>query len=325
MRQKTLGKTGLDVSIVGLGTAFLGMRTIHATHVPYDDLIRDIDEELGFQTVVAALETGCTLVDTAALYGGGRSEEIIGHVLRTRPDLAANCLVTTKVGRLVSGYDYSYDAVVRGVEASLNRLGMEKLEIVYIHDAMGVPMEDVLGAERALGALRHLQDQGLVGHIGTAADDPRTNADYIETGEFAVAVVPRAWSLLNQYAARRILPAAAKHKVGLVIATSIERGLLATGPQPDAVYYDRHYSAACQAHAGKIQALCREHNVPLLAAALQWVTRHPQVATTIPGARFPEEAVANARAAEVPIPDSFWTALAPLVQHWDDCTNFSSD
>ena len=115
MRQKPLGRTGLPVSVVGLGTAFLGMRTIYETHVPYDDLIRDIDEELGFQTVVAALEAGCTLVDTAALYGGGRSEAIIGNVLRARPDLAANCLVTTKVGRSVGGYDYGYDAVLRGV------------------------------------------------------------------------------------------------------------------------------------------------------------------------------------------------------------------
>ena len=80
MRQKALGKTGLDVSIVGLGTAFLGMRDIHATHVPYEDLIRDIDEELGFQTVVAALEAGCTLVDTAALYGGGLVALLYGGI-----------------------------------------------------------------------------------------------------------------------------------------------------------------------------------------------------------------------------------------------------
>ena len=265
------------MSIVGLGTAFLGMSRIHAPHVPYEDLIRDIDEELGFATVVAALEAGCTLIDTAALYGGGQSEAIIGKVLRGRPDLAANCTVTTKVGRSVNGYDYSFDAVVRGVENSLERLGLEQLQIVYIHDAIGVPMSDVLGKNRALGALRHLQEQGLVGYVGTAADAPDVNAAYIETGEFDVAVVPRAWSLLNQYAERRIFPAAIEHNVGLVIATSIERGLLATGPQPDAVYYDRHYSAACQAHAGKIQEICQGHNVPLLAAALQWVTRHPQV------------------------------------------------
>ena len=324
MKTKTLGRTGLDVSIVGLGTAFLGMRGIQAGNVPYEDLIRDIDEELGFATVVAALEAGCTLVDTAALYGGGQSEAIIGKVLRARPDLAANCTVTTKVGRSIDGYDYSFDAVVRGVEASLERLGLERLQIVYIHDAIGVPMDDVLGEDRALGALRHLQSQGLVGYIGTAADDPDTNAAYIETGEFDVAVVPRAWSLLNRYAERRIFPAAIKHDVGLVIATSIERGLLATGPQPGAVYYDRHYSAACQAHAGTIQSLCQEYSIPLLAAALQWVTRHPQVATTVPGARFPDEAIQNAEAAEFPIPEHFWAALAPLIQHWDDCSDFPS-
>ena len=85
MRTKTLGRTGLVVSIVGLGTAFLGMSRIHATHVPYEDLIRDIDEELGCATVIAALEAGSTLIDTATLYGGGQSESIIGKVLRARP------------------------------------------------------------------------------------------------------------------------------------------------------------------------------------------------------------------------------------------------
>ncbi len=168
------------------------------------------------------------------------------------------------------------------------------------------------------------KNRGLSATSGRRPTTRTTNAAYIETGEFDVAVAPRAWSLLNRYAERRIFPAAIKHNVGLVIATSIERGLLATGPQPDAVYYDRHYSAACQAHAGTIQAFCQEYDIPLLAAALQWVTRHPQVATTVPGARFPDEANQNAQAAEFPIPEHFWTALAPLIQHWDDCSDFPS-
>jgi D-threo-aldose 1-dehydrogenase len=321
MRSKILGRTGIELSIIGLGTAFLGIPALNQNAVDYADLVANLDDDLGVQTVISALEVGCTLIDTAALYGGGRSEVIIGRALAAHPDLAVNCTVTTKVGRTVDGYDYGYDGVMRSIEASQNRLGLDRFAVVYVHDAMGVPMEEVMGKGGALSALRRLQDEGVVGYVGTAADDPRTNAPYIETGEFDAAVVPRAWSLLNQYAARRILPAAERHNVGLVIATPIERGLLATGPLPDAYYYDRAYSPACQAHAGKLQALCRAHGLPLLAVALQWCVRHPQIAATIPGARFPAEAVANAGAATVEIPDAFWQELEPLLVHWDDCVN----
>ncbi len=318
MRTKTLGRTGLELSIVGLGTAFLGMPRLDASAGSYEALVTTLDEELGVQTVLAAVEAGCTLIDTAALYGGGRSEEIIARALALRPDLAAQVTVTTKVGRTLEGNDYSYDAVLHSVDASLRRLQMDRIPVVYIHDAMGVDPALVLGKDRALGALRRLQQEGVIGYIGTAADDPRTNALYIETGEFDAAVVPRGWSLINRHAEERILPAAVRHNVGLVIATSLERGLLATGPQPGVTYFDRTYSPACQAHVGKIQELCRRYDVPLLAAALQWVTRHPQMTTTIPGARFPQEAIANAQAAQVPIPDEFWQELAPLVVHWED-------
>lgn len=322
MRAKTLGRTGLEVSIVGLGTAFLGMSELNTASASYEELVTHLDEELGIRTVHAALEAGCTLIDTAALYGGGRSEAIIGQALRARPDLAAGCTVTTKVGRTLQGYDYSYDGVMRSIEASQTRLGLERFDVVYIHDAMGVPWETVMGKGGTLEALRSLQAQGIVRFVGTAADDPRANAPYIESGEFDAAVVPRAWSLLNQFAAQRILPAAERHNVGIVTATPIERGLLVTGPIPGATYFDRSYSPACQAHAGALQALCQAHGLPLLAVALQWCVRHPQVATTIPGARSPQEAAANAEAAQVVIPDEFWQELEPLIVHWDDCANF---
>ncbi len=182
-------------------------------------------------------------------------------------------------------------------------------------------METVMGPHGALAALRHLQDQGIVHYVGTAADDPTTNAPYIETGEFDAAVVPRAWSLINQLAAQRILPAAEKFNVGLVIATPLERGLLATGPIPGTYYFDRNYSQECQNHVAKIQDLCRDYHLPIVAVALQWCTRHPQVAATIPGARFPEEATENAQAAKVIIPEKFWDDLQPLIKHWKDAVN----
>ncbi len=318
MQTKILGRTGVPVSIVGIGTAFLGLSNLNQQAAGYEELIATLDEELGIQTIHEGIEAGCTLIDTAALYGGGRSETIIGRALAARPDLAAKVIVTTKAGRTLQGYDFSYDAILRSIEASQRRLGMDRFEVVYIHDAMGVPWEAIMGKRGALAALRSLQAEGVVGYIGTASDDPKTNTPLIESGEFDAAVVPRAWSLLNLLAADRILPAAEKHNVGLVIATPLERGILATGPIPGAYYFDRNYSQRCQEHVGKIQALCQAHNIPLVAVSLQWCVRHPQIAATIPGARFPQEAVENAHAAAFPIPESFWAELDPLLVHWEE-------
>jgi D-threo-aldose 1-dehydrogenase len=276
-----------------------------------------MDEALGVRTIHAAIEAGMTLIDTAILYGGTASEAIIGRALRERPDLAARCIVTTKAGRTKEGHDYARDAVRRNVEESLQRLGLERFEVVYIHDPMGFPMEQVMGQEGALGALRQLQSEGLVGHIGTAANDPETNVLYIETGEFDAAVIADSWSLLNQTAAERILPAAERYNIELVVATPLERGLLATGPVEGRPYLSRRFSPEIQDHVRAIQRLCAEYDIPLVAAALQWCVRHPQTAATIPGARTPEEASANAQAAEVPIPETFWEELAPLVRHWE--------
>jgi D-threo-aldose 1-dehydrogenase len=317
MQRQILGRTGLEVSIVGLGTAFVGIPTPEEASVEYERPGTRMDADLGVRAVHAALEAGITLIDTAALYGGTASEALIGRALRERPDLAARAIVTTKTGRLKEGYDFSREAVLRGVEASLTRLGLDRLEVVYIHDAMDVPMERVMGKEGALGALRQLQQEGVVGHVGTAANDPEVNELYIETGEFDAAVVADGLSLLNQYAAVRILPAAQKHNVGLVVATPLERGLLATGPVAGRPYLNRRFSPEVLAHVATIQRLCQAYGVPLAAAALQWCTRQPRVAATIPGARTPEEVIANAAAADVVIPAAFWDDLAPLVRHWE--------
>ena len=203
------------------------------------------------------------------------------------------------------------------MEASQQRLGIERFEVVYIHDAMGVPMEQVMSTDGALGALRKLQKEGVVRFIGAASNDPPTNAPYIETGEFDAAVVPDAWSLLNQLALERILPAAEKHNVGISCAIPLERGLLATGKIGGMDYLRRNFSPECLSHVGKILSLCQGYQIPFLAASLQWCTRHPQVTTAIPGARTPSQATENARAAEVEIPEAFWGDLAPLIQHWE--------
>ncbi len=311
MQTKILGRTGLNVPIVSLGTVFIGNMANDG------EISKQIDEDAGAETVVAAIEAGCTLIDTAPIYGGTTSEKIIGRVLRERPDLAAKCTVTTKVGRTPEGYDYSYDAVMRSVENSQARLGLEKFDVLYIHDPMDFPMSEVLGKNGALGALRQLQKDGVVRFVGAAANDPETNGPYIETGEFDAAVVPDAWSLLNRTADQLIFPAAQKHHVGIALATPLERGLLATGPVPGRSYLNRSFNQAVLDHVGNIKTLCDDYGIPLVAASLQWCVRHPLIATTIPGGRNQKEVVQNAQAGSLVIPDVFWNDLEPLVKDWE--------
>ena len=317
MRKKRLGRTGIELPIVGIGTAFTGIPTQNQTVDDYEGAPNQADEELGIAALTAALDAGCRFIDTAALYGRTLSEKMIGEALRRRPELKADVVVTTKAGRVYEGYDFSFEGVVKSVYASLERLGLDALDIVYIHDAMGRPMEEILSKQGALGALRHLQAEGIVKYVGTAANDPATNAAYIQTGEFDAAVIADCWSLINLKAREEIFPAASKHDVGLVTATPLERGLLVTGPVADARYLNRNFSQACLDHVGRIQRVSQRYDVPMIAAALQWCPRHPQVASVIPGVRLSQEAETSMAAARMDIPDELWADLQPLAKHFD--------
>lgn len=242
------------------------------------------------------------------------AKRIIGRVFRQQPDLAQITTVVTKTGAPSTGKDYSYDGVMRQVGATLERLGLDRIELISIHDAMGFPMAEVLGG--ALRALRSLQDEGVVNFVGCAMNDPYTNEPYVETGEFNVAVVPNAWTLINRIAENRIFPAAEKHNTGVLLATPFERGLLAKGSKADAYFHRRSFSAECLAHVGEIEALCKQHDVPLHAVALHYVLRHPQVSAVIPGARTPGEAAANAKASGIEIPEAFWAEIEPKLGDW---------
>ena len=317
MRKKRLGRTEIELPIIGIGTAFTGIPTQNQTVDKYKGAPNQADEELGVATLLAALDAGCAFIDTAPLYGRTLSEKMIGQALRQRPHLKSQTVVTTKAGNFYEGRSFSFDTIIRSAHASLERLGLDSLDIVYIHDAMGQPMDDVLSKQGALGALRHLQNQGIVKYVGTAANDPATNAAYIATGEFDAAVIADAWSLINLTAQQDIFPAAQKHDVGLVAATPLERSLLVTGPVADTNYLNRIFSQDCLDHVGKIQGLCQRYDVAMLAVALQWPTRHPQVASVIPGARLPQEAESSMAAAQIDIPDELWVDLQPLVKHFD--------
>jgi len=301
---KPLGRTGLAVTTLGVGCAWLGRRADGS-----------VDEETGLAAILAALDSGVRLIDTASLYADGRAEGVVGQALRQRPALRDQVVVETKV-RDVRDFGYTAAETRRSVETSLERLGLEHIPVVYIHDPPAEIIATVLGPDGALAALRQLQTEGVVGHVGIASNNPWDNAPYIETGEFAAAVVPDAYSLLSQVALERIFPAAARFGMGVVVATPLERGLLATGTRaarPED-HINRHFTPEVLQHVEQIEALCAEYGISLLAAALQFVVRHPVASATVPGARRAEQAWANTAAIQEPIPAAFWPALEPLLR-----------
>jgi D-threo-aldose 1-dehydrogenase len=305
--RRTLGKTGLEVTALGLGCGSLGRGADGS-----------VDEDVGLATILAALDAGVRLLDTASLYLGGAAERIVGRALRQRPDLAGQVVVETKV-RDVRDFGYSGDDARRSVETSLTRLGLARIPMIFIHDPPAAVLDRVMAPDGALAALRALQGEGVVGHVGIASNNPWDNAPFVETGEFEAVVVPDAYSLLSQVALERIFPAAERFGMGVVVATPLERGLLATGVRTARwqEHSNRRFSPEVLAHVERLEEVCARHGVSLLAAALQYVVRHPIVATTIPGARRPEEARANVAAMGEPIPAAFWGELEPLLRTFE--------
>jgi D-threo-aldose 1-dehydrogenase len=300
---RTLGKTGLQVTVLGVGCAWLGRRPDGS-----------IDEETGLAAILAALDSGVRLIDTASMYVDGIAERVVGQALRERPALAGEIVVETKV-RDVSEFGYTGAETRRSVETSLRRMGIDHIPMIFIHDPPAGLFDGVMGPGGALEMLRQLQSERVVGHVGIASNNPWDNTPYIESGEFEAAVVPDAYSLLSQVALERMFPAAARLGMGVVVATPLERGLLATGARGAHTedHINRQFTPEVLNRVEQLEALCAQHGVSLLAAALQYVVRHPAVTTTVPGARRPEQATANTAAMLEPIPDGFWQQLEPLV------------
>lgn len=306
--RRKLGKTGLEVTTLGVGCAWLGRRADGS-----------IDEEAGLQALLAAIDSGVRFIDTASVYSEGKAEVVVGQALRARPALANEIVVETKVrDTRAQLFGYTESDTMRSMETSLQRLGLQHIPVVYIHDPPADAFDTVMGQGGALEALRKLQSQGVAGHVGIASNNPWDNAPYIETGEFEACVVPDAYSLISQVALQRMFPAARRFGMGVVVATPLERGILATGVRnahPED-HINRQFPPEVLAHVERIEAICERHGVSLLAAALQYVVRHPAVTATVPGARRPDQAIANTQAMLEPTSEAFWEELEQLAANF---------
>ncbi len=304
-----LGRTGLHISRLGLGGVALSGAP------PATDPQQTTSEAEAIALIQRSLALGLNYLDTAPMYGVGQSERRYGQALRGRA--RDSYVLSTKVGRVLHpvepgsaeltwSFDFSREGILRSFEASLERLGLERVDILYIHD----PDNHYLQAlTEAFPVLVELRAQGRVTAIGAGMNQWEMELQFAKEGHCDCFLLAGRYTLLDQTALPEFLPYCVEHHIGVVAGGPYNSGILAVGPQEGATFNYQAASAEMVAKAQRINAVCARHHVPLKAAALQFILAHPAIASVIPGARSVAEVEDNVRMVEYPIPAALWAEL----------------
>jgi D-threo-aldose 1-dehydrogenase len=308
-RKVRLGRTRLEITQFGLGSAALGW------------LYAPVQRDEAQATVRRAHELGCNFFDTSPLYGSGLAETRLGAVLSDLP--RESFVLSDKVGYAVypdtplpdentsdkppqPGYDFSYDGAFRLVEGSLKRLGLERIDILLIHDPDDYIEEALRGTYRAI---RRMRDEGLIGAIGAGMNFGHLLARLAREAEFDCFLLAGRYTLLDQVALHDLLPLAAEQGIAIYVGGPFNSGILA---DPHADHPNFNYGPATAEwidKARRLDAICRRHNVPLKAAAIQFPLGHPAVVSVLSGARSVAELEENIAMFQTPIPAALWDDL----------------
>lgn len=318
------GNGGFTFTELGFGTAPLG------------NLYRAISDEEAEAILDLAWEAGIRYYDTAPLYGLGLSETRLNRFLRGKP--RDEYVLSTKVGRLLKAatpetrdghgkwfdvparnevYDYGYDGVMRSVEFSLERLGVDRIDILFAHDIdlANHGMQEVLDEklnelmEGGYQALLKMREEGVIGAFGAGANEWQPCQWLAERGDFDIFLLAGRYTLLEQEALESFLPLAEKRGIGIVIGGPYNSGILATGPKPGAYYNYETAPPEILDRVSRIEALCRDHGVRLVDAAFHFPLAHPTVVSVIPGGQGTAEMEGNRKAATATIPPALWSDL----------------
>ena len=336
-KQVRLGKTGVTVTQLGVGTNPLG------------GLYEAIPESVARATIERCWDLGLRFFDVAPVYGYGNAERVVGAVLREKP--REDFTLTTKVGRLLLPdgpsekedvmvlwqgerlykgtddvkpyFDFSYDGVMRSLEASRQRSGIERFDAVHIHDPDLYPQEALDGAFRALDELRR---DGVIGAVGCGMNQWELLADFAKQADFDCFLLAGRYTLLDQSALSELLPLCEEKNISIVCGGVYNSGIL-SHPDPGSIgkvnddaaamatwkeNVTFNYTPASEAvlkKTVKIKAVCDRHGVPLMAAALQFPLHHPAVPTVLMGPRSPEHVKSNVELFKFDIPDDLWVEL----------------
>ncbi|KMW59970.1 L-fuco-beta-pyranose dehydrogenase [Candidatus Rhodobacter oscarellae] len=319
-----LGNGGVTFTEIGMGTAPLG------------NLYRAISDEEAHAVLERAWSGGVRYYDTAPLYGYGLSETRLNRFLRDKP--RDDYVLSTKVGRLLEAcppaarhgvgkwfevpnrrevYDYSYDGVMRSVELSLERLGVDRIDILLAHDIdarnqggeanMRAKVDQLMAG--GYHALERLRSTGVIKAFGAGVNEWPVCQMLAERGDFDLFLLAGRYTLLEQEALSSLLPLCEARGIGIITGGPYNSGILATGPVEGA-YYD--YEPASQAvldRVGRIQAVCAAHGVRLVDAAFQFPLLHPAHVSVIPGGQGLAEMEGNLAAAAAEIPAGLWADL----------------
>lgn len=307
MTMNTLGQTGLTVSTVCVGTSALGS---HPDQYGYE-----VDAQTALATIERVLDGPFNFIDTSNEYGhGGDSERRIGQALANHGGIPDGIVVATKVDPIVGSNDFSGDRVRASVEESLERLGLDTLQLVYFHDPEKVTFKEGVAKGGPLGALIELRDQGVIQYLGVAGGPIDLELQYLATEAFDVVISHNRYTLVDQ-SAEPLIQDAADRGVAFVNAAPFGGGMLVKGS--DAVPRYR-YAPAAPALIDRVrtmQRICDEDGVPLAAAALQFSTRDSRVASTIVGMSSPERIDQTVELLTWPISETLWDELLPLAAH----------
>jgi len=305
-----LGRTDLTVTRLGLGTA------------PLAGLYRAVDEAEALPAIERSWELGIRFFDTAPLYGHGLAEQRVGRVLREKT--RQQFTLATKVGRLLRAdappergqsfqgvppvnpvFDFSYDGVMRSVEESRERLGIEQIDILHIHDPDDHYEQAITGAYRALDKLRA---DGAIRAVGAGMNQAEMLTRFAREGDFDCFLLAGRYTLLDQVALKELLPTCLDRGVAIIAGGVFNSGIL-SDPKPGAHYNYRPAPPDLLRRAQRIQVVCESHGVPLRAAALQFPLGHPAVQTVVVGCRNAQQVEDTIRMFETPIPQTMWDEL----------------
>lgn len=315
LKTRRIGQTDLSVTTLGIGTAPLGGNFADITY----------DEALAI--IAQAFDAGATFIDTAPFYGFGRSERATGDAIRAR-----DYTLSTKVGRLLAPgplpdpfaeagmidplpfhpvYDYSYDAVMRSFEDSQQRLGLERIDILLAHDIGDMQhgaeenARHMKALETGYRAMDDLRRHGHVQAIGIGVNEVKACLDVMEIGDWDTFLLAGRYTLLEQTPLDDLMPKCQAQNISLIIGGPFNSGLL--------VGRDTWNYAKAPADvldkAARIDAICRDHNTPMAAAALAFPLGHDTVASVIPGTRSTSEMADILTWAALTIPETLWSDL----------------
>jgi D-threo-aldose 1-dehydrogenase len=312
LEKKALGSSGLEVTRLGLGCAAIG------------GLYGDIPEEQATAVVRRALDLGLNLFDTAPLYGSGKSELRLGRALKGVP--RDSYVLATKVGRVLVPtegkdrgqeifenpppfkpvFDFSYDGVMRSFESSLERLGVDRIDVLHIHDPDDHYEAAIKGAYPALDRLR---SQGVIRAVSAGMNQWEMLARFAREGRFDCFLLAGRYSLLEQEAMDELLPLCIEKRIGIMAGGTYNSGILAKGAQPGSKYNYADAPPQVIEKARQLEEVAARHQVSLKAASSQFALAHPAITCIIPGTRQPARVDENFALLGEKIPAAFWGEL----------------